>query len=289
MTAQYYNIGSSHFTDTGQWKLIVTVAEDGISAVLRNISVKKEPPVVLFNIKWDIDDQKLLSNVEAAVFDNPRILDDFATHIIIKTRKTLWIPSEFTEDDEFDPRLFTCVFPAETEDISADFNDEEVCLYTLVAGLNSFLLRTLPGCKVSSSLSILKSVFEKIEINRIRTGKANPSQTTVYLNIETSNADILAFHNGRFLSGATHQWKSVSDIVYTVLLIAQSYSLDLKDLNLRILASGRNSSKIKNNFSEFIPNINIETLGLPSLTLNDNICLPAAFIAGQKIIKRVKV
>lgn len=231
-----YNPGGASLADTGQWRLIVEIFSTGISAFLKNIDFHEIPSQTLFKKSWEDSAPGLLSNVEEAIFSNPRALDDFATHIILHTPKSLWIPSEFTDDDEFDSGLFTCVYPARAEDIAADFGDEEVCLYTMVEGLNSFLQRTLPGSRISSHMSILKGEFQRLEISKMESLFATPLLQGIYVNLIPRHADIFAFVNGRFLCGATHQWKHLSDVAYKALLVADAYGLPQGETELTVVA-----------------------------------------------------
>lgn len=249
-----------NFADTGLWKLIISVSQTGVAAVLKNIADPDHTPVILFQDVWPKDEANLLERIEASVYENPRILEDFATHIIIYTPKVLWIPAEFTEDEEFDENLYTCVYPAAPTDIFADFGDEQVCLYSLYPGLNSFFQRTLPGCKVSSHLSILKSHFEERELERISAMEMREDLKSAYVNIRNDEADIFVFVNGKFICGATHPWREISDIAYNIFLVLQAYNLKPTDSDITVTGIGSCCADVANIISEFTRGVSYDPL-----------------------------
>lgn len=274
------NVGAN-FADTGQWKLIVSVSAHGISAFLKNIYDVETEPVILFKRDWECEPEEILGNVEAAVYDHPRILDDFATHIIVYTPKSLWIPTAMTDEEEFNENFFTCVYPTAPEDISADFGEEETCLYTLIPGLNSFLQRTLPGCKVTSHLSVLKPRFEKEEKLKMDFDKTRLSVETLYVNIRDNETDIFAFKDGRFLCGATHNWVETSDIAYKTLLIADTYGLDIRKCEVNVFAHPGVARQLTAILEEFAGKIAVRQL--PDMMAKHGIPLSASLIAGDPI------
>lgn len=278
MSADSFDKGFGKFSDTGQWKQIISIGCDHFTAVLKSISDPEENPVVIVNQKWDEEGgSDILGRVESAVYENPRILDDFATRIIISTPKSLWIPSDLTEDDEFDTRLFTSVYPARQEDISSDFDDDEVCAYTLCPGLNAFLRRSIPGCRICCSLSAVKSYFQTEELGRItREGVSSPSYG-MYINVHGRFADIFCFRNGRMLTGTMHSWKEPADIAYLATLVSTSYGIDMSALSLFILDEGQKGMEVGRMLRELITSVSIVTP--PALTSEFGVPLAAALWA----------
>lgn len=258
------------FSDTGQWKLIVSIRPDGLSALLKNTLNAETKPVVAVDKIWEPDSSSLLGNIESAIFDNPGLLDDFATQIVITTPQNLWIPIENTEDEEFDPKYFTEFFNVAEEDISAEFCDDEVALFSLVPGLNSFLQRTLPGCKVSSSISVLKNIFQKKAIG-----------DSIFVSIPDSGnsegfADIFAFGNGRFLSGSSQPFKDISDIAYRVLLLCRSYRLKPENVNVTVFSSPDDGHSLAGFLEPFVSAISFNPL--PELSVNYGVPLAPALL-----------
>lgn len=257
MSGEIFNLGNASLTDTGQWKLIVDISATGIDAILKNVEYDDTPLVPLFRQNWEENNRELLEKIETSIYDNPRILEDFATLIIVTTPKSLWIPAVETEDEEFDDKLFTAVYPASREDISADFDGDEVCLYTLVPGLNSFLHRTLPGCRVSSQLSLAKEMFERIEASRDDRREKSSSFYTV---IREGNADIFFFRDGKFQNGVSHEWRTLSDLIYKILLVADANGAVPSDSTVTFFDETKQASEFAQGIGEFFGHVRELTL-----------------------------
>ena len=275
--ANNFNLNMASFADTGQWRLIITVSVYGISSILKNVMDHDIEPVLLFSKPWKGNESNLLQLVEEAVYDNPRILDDFATQIIVYTHKSLWIPEDLTDEEEYDTNFFTSVYDVNTDDIFADFDDEEVCLYTLAPGLNSFFQRTLPGCKVSSHLSIIKSKFKELEKT-----SADPIKDCIYINCRDTDVDFFAFSDGRFLSGSSHRWKALNDIAYRLLFMCKVYNLDLAHTRIIIIANHSLSEGLMENIKSFFPFVSVKQL--PAVSEKYHLPLAAALAAGENFV-----
>lgn len=247
------NLGPASLADTGQWQLTVEISSTGISAFLNNTEYEGVPTVRLFRQTWDEDPSRLLENIETTVFDNPRMLEDFATRLIITTPKSLWIPEDHTEDEEFDESYFTAVYPAASDDIMADFDSGEVCLYTLTPGLNSFLRRTLPGSRINSHMSVLKTLLRGLEEARRGSHSYASPLRSVYVNVREGEADIFAFSDTEFLCGATHLWKEPEDLLYRTLLVETAYGFRPHDTCLTLICPVGDMDRLKGSFSEFFP------------------------------------
>lgn len=247
----------ANLTDTGQWRLIVSMSAYGIAAILKNLADPDMSPILLLKKERTSDDTDLLSFIESAVYDNPRMLEDFATHIVITSSKALWIPADLMEDDEFDSSLFTCVYPVKEDDIFADSGDEEVCLYSLAEGLNSFVHRTLPGCKISSHLTVLRHMFEEMEMSKIAGASDARIPRSIYVNVDDNLADVFVFNNGRFISGCSHIWKEHSDIAYDIMLAADNYNLDIRDCDLILSGNETISNNILSFCSDFFNSVSV--------------------------------
>lgn len=276
MNGEKLTLDPASVSDTGQWRLIVDISDRGMSAVLKNTESDYVPPVLVMKAEWSPDSANLLEWIESAVYDHPRLLDDFATHIIITTPSALWIPAELTDDEEFDEKLFTVVYPSKTEDINADFGGDEVCLYTLTPGLNSFLQRTMPGCKITSHLSVLKKEFEKLV-----KGETFAEDTGLFINIRDGYADIFAFSNGDFICGASHPWLAMEDIAYKTLLMCRAYDLPFRETNTVIVPGKLNPDELKSFFSRFFKEVSVTSM--PALSSQHGVPVAEAIAAGQGI------
>lgn len=256
------------FVDTGQWRLILHISPTGMTGLLKNSMQPQQPLMPIFHRTWD-SDSNLLTEVETTVYDNPRMLDDFATQIVVTTPKTMWIPSDLTEYEEFDENFFTAVYDGKPSDIFADFGDEEVCLYWVGEGLNPFLSRTLPGCRISCSLTLLKDHYMK----SAGEGKR------IYVDLRDREMDIFIFDSGKMLSGASHPLDDGAGLSDYLLLAEDAFGIPLTDFKLHLYGERSKLEVAKENVAHLVADIECEEqdVGL----IEAGICHAMAIAAGK--------
>jgi len=217
--------------DTADWRLIVYISRTGMSAYLKNEEDPTEPVITLFSRSWDADDDALLQRIETAVYENPQLLDDFSTDIVIVTEKTLWAPRKLMDESEGEEEIFNKVYKASYEDIFIDELDDKICMYTLVDGLQPFLRRTLPGARTrcQQTLEVSRYVDRFADMPRL------------YVDIRDGEADYIAFDGKRLLIAATHLWKDKMEIAYQVFNIMDIYGLDREECQVSL--SGKREIK----------------------------------------------
>lgn len=268
MNGDKFRIDTASFSDTGQWKLVIFISKRRLRAALVSLVNDQLPLLVLSDKEWE-GQAEVLPNIEEAIYENPRILDDFATQIIIEAPETLWIPLEFTQDDEYDPSLYTAVYPSRQEDIFSISDDNQLCLFTLIPGLKSFLNRTLPGCRINSSVNVFKQWFEKRERKEIAMSGESAPRQTIGTVVYGDNAYIYAYRDGNFCGGALHPWLSPADIAYKAMLTLRACGFDDKETSLYIMSQDDIYAEISGMLSEITGEISHFTL--PRLTLQENI------------------
>ncbi len=258
------------FSDIGTWHLMIYISETGMSAFLKNHEEQTQPPVNLFETSWKFSEESLKHNIETAVYDNPRLLDDYATEIIIQSRKTLQVPTSIIDENEgADETLFCNIFSVEPDDIFSDLNGEETTIYSLAPGLPAFLRRTLPGAKVKSHLSCLINYLRNRTSDKIR----------IYCDVRKDEVDLIAFNGTNLISAATQEWSTPDDISYRILLLIQAY--DLTAENVEIYLSGQKDGKIESAGRLRDLSLSVSLTAMPSA---HNVNLPTA---GQIALNRI--
>lgn len=210
-------IPAMDFADTGRWHLIVYISGRSVQAWLRPNDGTIEGGAELFRTEWEENGESPLREIENAVYDNPRVLDDFSADIIIETPRTLWVPEEVADTPGNQERIFTQVWPDDPDEMSVD--DEvrgAVCLYQLTPGLKGFLQRTFPGTRISCHQSWLVRHFSK----------QRGDDPAFLIDIRDNEADIIAFASGRLTACVTHPWSEVTDILWHIFNILDLNSLD---------------------------------------------------------------
>lgn len=236
------------FYDTGEWKLSIFISKTEFSAKLSHIDADDKRAYTVVNEQWeDGEIESVLPRIETIIYNNPRLLDDFATNITIQTEKALWIPTELTEDENYKEDFFSSVYDVKPEDIFFDYGEEISCLYYLAPGVKSFLNRTLPGCKIACSLATYKTMTDKSEALRLTHSELPAS---IYVKIYPSHSALTAYHDGNFLSGAFHPRENLDDIIYRILLSARAYGLTHKSIFLTLYSQDSSALKIAEQLSE---------------------------------------
>lgn len=257
-------------TDTAEWRQIINISEDGIVVYLKNLDNPTMPVQNVFSSIWDSGEETMLRNIENAVYDHPRMLDDFSTDIIIETPRALWAPTAELDEEGMEETIYTAVYPAQADDIMTDTLGDMTCLYSLAGGLNAFMRRTFAGARI---LCHLTPAVEKF---RERGGE----MPCIYVDIRDKAADFYAFDGKRMLMCAAHAWRDINDIAYHIFNIINVYGLDPG--NLQVSLSGRRDEK-----RELMPMLRrsiayVMLTMLPKLAGDDDMGLAASLCAHRQ-------
>ena len=217
--------------DTADWRLIVYISRTGMSAYLKNEEDPTEPVITLFSRVWERDDDTLLRNIETTVYDNPQLLDDFSTEIVIISDRALWAPRHAVEESEGEEELYNRVYKAEEEDIFIDEYDDKMCMYTLTEGLQPFIRRTLPGARTwcQQTLEVSRYIDRFADMPRL------------YVDIRDGEADYVGFDGRKLLIATTHPWRDKMEIAYQIFNIMDIYGLDPEECQVSL--SGKREIK----------------------------------------------
>lgn len=218
--------------DASSWRLLIYLSKTGMSAYIRNEENSGEPVLTLFSRKWDTDEEGLLTRIETAVYDNPQLLDEFSTDIVICTEKAVWVPvSELEEHDEGE--LFNEIYRATDEDIFIDRLEDKACLYTLIPGLQGFIWRTLPGARTWCHQTPM-----------VTAGRSEAHQGSVHVNLRKGEADFIAYKDGELQIAVTHPLRFDSEVAYHVINIIDLFGMGY-DTEVALSGSGLPKDEIK--------------------------------------------
>lgn len=210
--------------DIADWRLICVIGSHGMSAYLKHTDPTQDI-VTLIDERWNVAPEDLLPKIEAAVYDNPQVLDDFTADIAIIAPKSIWVPTELVrDDDELAAEQYKKVYEAEDGDVMVDEVGEATCLYTLVKGLSAFLKRTFPGANVRSHMGVLAR----------RLSERSADMPRVYVDIREGECDFLAFDRRDLMMGSTQTWHSPHDIRYHLWNILNVYGLNPEEVQVSI-------------------------------------------------------
>ena len=217
-----YTLTAADFADTGQWRLLLKIGCTGLEAYLENTLHPEIEPQALCTASWPLNKDMLRQNIEDAVYNNPRLLDDFATRIILYDPRTLFIPTEIAEEAlGTEEELYKKVYVAEESDIMTDHDRDITAAWCLAPGVKSFLMRTFPGARISSNLME--------EVRRLR--KENDGLTLFAL-ARKGEVDIILLEDDKLISASTHEWSHTDDIAYLVLNLPDVYGYKKEDMKV---------------------------------------------------------
>ena len=217
-----YQLTAADFADTGQWRLLLKIGVTGLEAYLENTLHPGIEPQFLCNAKWDLNKDLLKKNIEDAVYSNPRLLDDFATRIILYDPRTLFIPTAIAEETAgSEEELYKKVYTAEEADIMTDFDLDLTAAWSLAPGVKSFLTRTFPGARITCNL-----------MEKVRNFRKSNEGLTLYAIAREGEADIIMLENSKLISASTHEWSHTDDIAYLALNLLDVYGYKIEDVKV---------------------------------------------------------
>lgn len=255
------------FTDTGLWRLIIFISRRGMTAMLRHTEDPTQPLVLLFETEWETDDAHLLTRIESGIYDNPRVLEDYATDIIIRTETLTWVPTKIIDENEVEETIFSTIFPTCTAEPMTECVGDMTALFALTPGLEAFIRRTLPGARVRSHMGVLVEYM----------GKLAGNTTQVFVDIISGQADILLFDKQRMSAAVTHHWVAVSDIGYRMCQVADSLGIKPKQLDVSLSGLTEQCNELKEILTPLCRSVTRTVLPLEDA---EHIPTAAAFLAG---------
>lgn len=219
-----YTPTAADFADTGQWRMILNIREDGLDAWLENTLHPELPPQKLCESEWEKDSSSLLKHLENAVYESPRLLDDFATRIVLFDSHTLFVPTHVAEESsDSESELYNQIYEARQNDIMYDTSGELTAIWSMSPGVREFLLRTFPGARLTCNL-----------LERVRTATGGHQPWTLYVTLRTLEADIVLANEGELICAATKPCKSDAELGRYVKETLSAYGRSEKDTGLNI-------------------------------------------------------
>lgn len=184
------------FADTGQWRLLISVSDTGLGAVLRHVSDSARPAVKLFDERWTpLEGRELLDRLESCIYEHPSVLDDYATEIVVEPLVVTWVPSEILDRGDFtEEHIFHEVFN-ETE-VMADKVGDATALYLLTEGFDGFISRTIPGARIRTDQGVL--------VERLRPSDGSDDEFVINVLKTGNQVHLVAFSGTTLFCCVTH-------------------------------------------------------------------------------------
>lgn len=213
-----YQLTAADFADTGQWRLLLRINPGGMEASLQNTLHKEIPLQSLCSVSWEPDRERLCKNIEEAVYNNPRLLDDFATTIVVNDIRTLFLPREIAEASAgAEEEQYLKVYDAVPSDVMTATDGDITAVWCPGPGVKSFLMRTFPGARITCNL--LEKVKEcraegagKVDV-AFEAGKSR-NEIRLFKEVRPSEVDLILMRGKELLSASTHNWQKPGDIEF---------------------------------------------------------------------------
>ncbi|MDE6531934.1 MAG: DUF3822 family protein [Muribaculaceae bacterium] len=219
---------AADYADTGQWRLIVKIWPTGISAHLENTIHRDVELQELFTTTWEGEAGNILEHIENAVYDHPRVLDDFSARIVVYDRKTLFMPTELlTETEGTEEGFYTTVYDSESSDVMCDSDGDITAAFSLAPGLKGFLSRTFPGARIDCNL-----------MRKVRRFRREGDGKRLHVWLRPGECDCVLLDGTSLLSASTHSWNSGYDILYHAFNLLDVYGVETQDT--KVLFGGVN-------------------------------------------------
>lgn len=220
-----HKLTAADFADTGQWKLTVNITKTGLEAVLENTVHEDVEPQPLCRVEWgQPEDHELLEKIENTVYDNPRLLDDFSTKIVLFDPKTLFIPTEIAEEstgseEEYHGRIYSC----ERNDVMSAHDRDVTATWSFAPGVRSFLYRTFPGARITCNL-----------LERVRESRKPGEGTCLNISRRDKEADLILTDGDLLLSAATHECRNSEDLSRLIKNLLDAYGLNPENVKIKM-------------------------------------------------------
>lgn len=221
-----YTFTPADFADTGQWRMVVHIFSDGLKAYLENTFHPEAGLQPLCSKTWEPDSSKLKKNIEDAVYSNPRLLDDFATTIILYTKDVMFIPTQIAEADvDSEAEIYNKVYSAEPYDIMSGQVSDITAVWSMGPDVKSFLFRTFPGSRITCNL--LELVKKQLPLS----GKPE-----VFLNVREKETDLIITSHHKLVTASTHSFTEKEKTECLVKNALKLYGIrdDVERLDLRV-------------------------------------------------------
>ena len=222
-----HTLTAADFADTGQWRLIITIGFSGLEAWLENTIHTDIAAQNLCSCHWEADRSQLRACLEEAVFNTPRLLDDFATKIILFDKHTLFIPTHVAEEIEGgEVKLYNEIYVAQPSDVMYDRFRDITAVWSMAPGIKNFLLRTFPGARITCNL-----------LEKVKKAFENSIEPTLMIFKRGDEADFILTEGSNLLAASTRNITGEIDLSPVFEEIVEAYGLSLEQVNVIISES----------------------------------------------------
>lgn len=226
------NITTPHpdISDHSRWRLQLTVGDGGVRANFYDAAAGR-----LFTYlekSWRGDPADSLRKIEDAIYEDPAILDDYTTGILIRPSRMIFVPdsrlgAESTEEDAGE--LLSLVDASDALDV---WSESLGCGFTAVfstpAGVRDFLSRTFPTEDVHLALRPM--------LGHVLLKERGPGRK-MWVHLDAGTLDVVAAADGFPVLINTREYQEAADAAYYIVHALRAIGFDAAGTDVRL--SGR--------------------------------------------------
>lgn len=217
------------FTPTGHVSLLLSERE--LKGYFCKGQQSGHAPEQLCSVKYN-PDEKLLSHIENAVYDNPSLLEDQRVRVLIDTDQLLLFPPD--TDHQLICQAMERVYATRREDVFISEDDHVITAFTLCAGLKPFLARTFAGAMVECVLDVLRREFS---------GRRGAS-VQVYADLNDGHLTLLAFRDRHLVHGSVHPYREPADAAYFIYALWRQLGLNADQGEINVSGNKSHRSEL---------------------------------------------
>lgn len=207
---------SAEYADTERWRQVILISSSGVRSWMFDRKNPAAPPRAAADVSFGADSGDLLRRIEDAVYDNPLLLEDFPTEIVVCAERFALVPQEAASADPDAPKdAFANIYGDDYEAMTQNV-EGVVIAFNLANGLGSFIDRTFPGAKVYHYMAPLFKHFA----NTPAGGKR------MYADIREGRVDLFGFSGRKLLMAAGCAWEDPMDAAYYIFATRSAWNFN---------------------------------------------------------------
>ena len=213
------------FSDHSAWRLLLTVCMDQLRATMFNSETRRAVPYMVK--RWSPQPSQVLKSLEDAVYDDPLIVDDYRTAVLVRPSRLLVVPAARCGDEDDAARMLAEVEPARDPDVWMEpVTDSVTALYTTPEGVRGFLDRTFATQDMHLALLPL--------LHHFGPKAAAEGGDRMWVDLHDGALDVVAYRDGGLLLANTWAFETAPDAAYYIVYAWQALGLDTENGELHV-------------------------------------------------------
>ncbi|MGM9842322.1 MAG: DUF3822 family protein [Candidatus Limisoma sp.] len=205
------------------WNLSARISADGITYAMH--STMDEGTLTYGQIAFDIPDQAVHKQLEAAIYDNRFFLYDYGKRrFLIDSTRFVIVPEEFTAaDNARAEQFFRSLYPNDKAVIAVDRLPEVGAdiTYAIEPAIDSFLRRTFDNPPTQHVLTPI--------IKFLRQKDIYGAERKMYAYVTDRCLEIVALRNGRLIFGNRYDFSTETDALYYIINVWRTLEMSDAD------------------------------------------------------------